>query len=60
MYDGLADDGVFVAYQVRDRVATLGRQVFGPPQREREVLNVPPMRVYRWQKPRAQPGLRAR
>ena len=48
--EGLADGGVFVAYQVRDRVAHLGRQVFGPPQREREVLNVPPMRVYRWVK----------
>ena len=50
VYDALAPGGVFVAYQVRDRVATLGREVFGREQRQREVLNVPPMRVYRWTK----------
>jgi len=48
--EALAPGGVFVAYQVRDRVESLGREVFGPPQRQREVLNVPPMRVYRWVK----------
>ena len=36
--------------QVRDRVATLGEEVFGPGQRQREILNVPPMRIYRWVK----------
>jgi phospholipid N-methyltransferase len=44
----LAPGGRFVAYQVRDRVETLGRQVFGRPRIQTELLNVPPMRVYRW------------
>ena len=47
--DGLAPTGRFVAYQVRDRVAVLAREVFGRPSRvELEVRNVPPMRVYRF------------
>lgn len=52
--DGLAAvlpyGGYFVAYQLRDRVA----QLCGPPLElasvELELLNVPPMRVFRWQK----------
>jgi phosphatidylethanolamine/phosphatidyl-N-methylethanolamine N-methyltransferase len=48
--DALAPGGLFVAYQVRDRVAVLGRTVFGPPRTELEVRNVPPMRVYRFVK----------
>ncbi|HEY7743876.1 MAG TPA: methyltransferase type 12 [Burkholderiales bacterium] len=52
--DGLAAvlpyGGYFVAYQFRDRVA----QLCGPPLEltsvELELLNVPPMRVFRWQK----------
>jgi phospholipid N-methyltransferase len=47
----LAPGGRFVAYQVRDRVEMLGRQVFGPARVQTELLNVPPMRVYRWEKP---------
>jgi phospholipid N-methyltransferase len=50
VYDALGPGGLFVAYQVRDRVETLGRRVFGRAQVQRELLNVPPMRVYRWQK----------
>jgi len=46
----LAPGGRFVAYQVRDRVEILGRQVFGPASVQVELLNVPPMRVYRWDK----------
>ncbi|MGH8621198.1 MAG: class I SAM-dependent methyltransferase, partial [Burkholderiales bacterium] len=46
----LAHGGHFVAYQLRDRVA----QLCGPPLEltsvELELLNVPPMRVFRWQK----------
>lgn len=49
----LAAGGLFVAYQVRDRVAELGTEIFGPPSVEREVRNVPPMRVYRFEKKRA-------
>jgi phospholipid N-methyltransferase len=44
----LAPGGRFVAYQVRDRVAVLGREVFAPPTVALEVRNVPPMRVYRF------------
>lgn len=46
----LAVGGRFVAYQFRDRVATLGRKVFGPAQIELELRNIPPLRIYRWQK----------
>jgi len=52
VYDALEPGGLFVAYQVRDRVETLGRNVFGRAQVQTEILNVPPMRVYRWQKGR--------
>ena len=44
----LSPRGRFVAYQFRDRVGTLGRHVFGAPQVQTELRNVPPMRVYRW------------
>jgi phospholipid N-methyltransferase len=46
----LAPGGRFVAYQVRDRVEILGRQIFGPARVQTVLLNVPPMRVYRWEK----------
>ena len=49
--DALAPGGRFVAYQVRDRVESLGAGVFGPGSVQTELLNVPPMRVYRWEKP---------
>jgi phospholipid N-methyltransferase len=52
VYDALEPGGLFVAYQVRDRVEALGRRVFGRAQVQTEILNVPPMRVYRWQKGR--------
>ncbi len=47
----LAPGGRFVAYQFRDRVAVLGRKLLGKPDIELELLNAPPMRVYRWRKP---------
>jgi phospholipid N-methyltransferase len=46
----LAPNGRFVAYQFRDRVETLGREVFGRGSSQLELRNVPPMRVYRWDK----------
>lgn len=46
----LAPGGRFVAYQVRDRVEILGRQIFGPARVQTELLNMPPMRIYRWEK----------
>jgi phospholipid N-methyltransferase len=53
VHDSLAPGGLFVAYQVRDRVEDLGRCVFGDAQVQTVMLNVPPMRVYRWRKPAA-------
>ena len=51
VHRALAPGGLFVAYQVRDRVEILARAVFGRATVQTELLNVPPMRVYRWQKP---------
>ncbi len=51
VHDALAPGGRFVAYQVRDRVAVLGRAIFGAPKMQAELRNVPPMRIWRWQKP---------
>jgi phospholipid N-methyltransferase len=51
--DALAPGGRFVAYQFRDRVHTLGVGVFGRADVQTELLNVPPMRVYRWDVGRA-------
>ncbi len=47
----LAPVGRFVAYQFRDSVAVLGREILGEPQVDFELLNVPPMRVYCWRNP---------
>ena len=52
--ESLGEKGRFVAYQFRDRVEALGRQVMGAPRMQIELLNVPPMRVYRWDKSRAE------
>ena len=46
--DSLMPGGRFVAYQFRDRVHTLGVDVFGRATVQTELLNMPPMRVYRW------------
>jgi phosphatidylethanolamine/phosphatidyl-N-methylethanolamine N-methyltransferase len=50
VHDSLAPGGRFVAYQFRDRVEILGRDVFGQAHVQREMLNIPPMRVYSWSK----------
>jgi phospholipid N-methyltransferase len=46
----LAPNGRFVAYQVRDRVAALCGSCLSPSPPETELLNIPPMRVFRWHK----------
>lgn len=51
VYEHLTPGGLFVAYQMRNVVASLGREVFGRPRAELEILNVPPMRLYSWRKP---------
>lgn len=47
----LTPGGHFVAYQFRGRVADLGRELFGRPEVKVELLNVPPVRLYKWKKP---------
>jgi len=49
----LAPGGRFVAYQLRDRVAVLSRNIFGAAEVDLELLNVPPMRVFCWRAPEA-------
>ena len=46
----LAPNGRFVAYQVSKRVDLLCRHFLGPGRVTVEFLNIPPMRVYQWQK----------
>ncbi len=46
----LAPNGRFVAYQFSTRVATLCRPFLGTAQSAIELLNIPPMHVFRWQK----------
>lgn len=49
VHDALPPDGRFVAYQFRPHVAMLSNPVFGMAEsEEREWLNIPPMRFYRW------------
>jgi phospholipid N-methyltransferase len=48
VHAALAPGGRFVAYQVRDAVAERARPIFGEPDSESELLNIPPMRVYTW------------
>jgi len=50
--DVLAPGGCFVAYQFRDAVARLANPILGEPDcDELELVNIPPMHVYRWLKP---------
>jgi phosphatidylethanolamine/phosphatidyl-N-methylethanolamine N-methyltransferase len=46
----LAPGGRFVAYQVSNRVAFLSRPILGHGQMKVEFFNIPPLRVYRWEK----------
>lgn len=46
----LAPHGRFVAYQASNRVADLCQPFLGKGTVELELLNIPPMRVYRWEK----------
>jgi phosphatidylethanolamine/phosphatidyl-N-methylethanolamine N-methyltransferase len=49
----LAPSGRFVAYQFRREIEKLGRGILGRAESEFELLNVPPLHVYRWRKPDA-------
>jgi len=46
----LAPNGRFVAYQVSNRVASLCELFMGSGQSATEFLNIPPMRIFRWEK----------
>lgn len=46
----LAPSGRFVAYQWSNRVASLCRPYLGRERMALELLNIPPMRVYQWEK----------
>ena len=46
----LASNGRFVAYQVSRQVESLCRPFLGSGQMTVELLNIPPMRVYKWDK----------
>jgi phospholipid N-methyltransferase len=52
----LQPGGCFVAYQFLKRVAELDQATLGPPEVAIEFLNVPPVRLFRWQKPRRNGG----
>lgn len=51
IWDCLAPGGLFVAYQLMNRVAFLEPRLLGDPHVQLELLNVPPLRVYSWRKP---------
>ncbi|QDV67985.1 16S ribosomal RNA methyltransferase KsgA/Dim1 family protein [Rosistilla carotiformis] len=42
--------GTFIAYQLRSHVATYAKPYFGAPTVEYVLLNLPPLRVFTWQK----------
>lgn len=48
--DVLAPGGCFVAYQFRGAVADRARPILGEPEVSLELVNIPPMRCYRWRK----------
>lgn len=49
----LRPGGRFVAYQVRAHVSSFMSPYLGKPDKEWEVVNVPPVRVFTWVKPEA-------
>jgi len=49
-WTALSPGGRFVAYQLRSQVKRLGREFMGRPDVEFELLNIPPLWVYRWTK----------
>jgi phospholipid N-methyltransferase len=46
--DTLRPGGLFVAYQFRAAVADIARPILGHPEVSPELINIPPMRVFRW------------
>jgi phospholipid N-methyltransferase len=50
IYNSLKPGGLFVAYQLKDQVSKLASPLFGTPKIQWEYKNVPPMRIFTWQK----------
>lgn len=50
VHRALCTRGLFVAYQLSDRVADYACPLFGRPRVELEMRNVPPLRVFTWKK----------
>ena len=50
IWSALRPGGRFVAYQVSNKVAELATPTMGPAPARFEILNIPPMRLYRWDK----------
>jgi phospholipid N-methyltransferase len=48
--ESLAPEGRFVAYQVSSRIAQLCHPHLGEAETEREFRNIPPVKIFRWQK----------
>ena len=46
----LAPNGRFIAYQLSSRVAILCRPFLGSGRTSMELLNIPPMRIFQWEK----------
>ncbi|WP_166830894.1 class I SAM-dependent methyltransferase [Thalassoroseus pseudoceratinae] len=46
----LSPNGAFVAYQIRDRVCNLAKGSFGRPDKCTVWRNIPPLRIFRWEK----------
>jgi phospholipid N-methyltransferase len=56
LFAALKPGGRFVAYQFTDRVVDYTTPHMGPPNIQHEILNIPPMRVFSWQKAEAASG----
>lgn len=50
IYQSIKPGGLFVAYQLRDRVGQLATPIFGSAVIHWEYKNFPPMRIFIWQK----------
>lgn len=52
VWASLKPGGRFVAYQFRNTVKQIGSEILGQPSVEWQWFNIPPMRFYRWDKPK--------
>ncbi len=52
----LSPNGAFVAYQIRDRVCNLAKDSFGRPDKCTVWRNIPPLRIFRWEKSKSPAG----